>query len=203
MRGMRAGLLVCLLFAGIAHAQVTIKHNPPKVKTRVFNPEKPPAEMPRLNRDEAAVTESKFACGVQVEVQVSQQGNAKPVMKVTGVKADLTLEIVIWLPNNVTNKIRRHEDGHREISEHYYKDAEAIARKFASSYIGKQLDIKSTDRKETQAAIHKVANEFCGHYLGATEVPGEKAQLKYDDLTDHGRNNVPEKEAIQRSLAEK
>src|SRR5688500_1348167 len=124
-------LLVLLMCASLAAAPATmpagvsVKRTPPKVTTRTFDPSRPPAEMPPLNGNEAAVTESEFACGMQVGVQVTQQGDAKPVMTITDVKAELRLEIVIWLPTNVTAKIRVHEQGHREIAEILYKDAEA------------------------------------------------------------------------------
>jgi hypothetical protein len=31
-------------------------------------------------------------------------------------------------------------------------------------------------------------------------VPSEKVQMKYDQLTDHGRNKLSEREAIRRAL---
>jgi hypothetical protein len=48
--------------------------------------------------------------------------------------------------------------------------------------------------------IQRVANEFCQEYLGTIEVPSENAQMKYDQLTDHGRNKLSEREAIRRAL---
>ena len=53
---------------------------------------------------------------------------------------------------------------------------------------------------DTRPVIQRVANEFCQEYLGAIEVPSEKVQMKYDQLTDHGRNKLSEREAIRRAL---
>ena len=70
--------------------------------------------MPPLNRDEAAVTQSKFACGVKLEVEIAQAGNEKPTARIAGVDATLKLDVMVWLPIGVSAKIRAHEEGHRQ-----------------------------------------------------------------------------------------
>src|SRR5687768_6362115 len=89
--------LICAVVT-TAPAQITVTAKPATVATRAFDPEKPPRDMPPLKSGEAAVCSSKFACGVQVEVQISQVEGEKPQMQITGVKATLSLDIVIWLP---------------------------------------------------------------------------------------------------------
>ena len=108
--------------------------------------------------------------------------------------------MVIWLPSDGTHKIRVHEDGHRQISESFYARAEEVAKKLGQKYIGQELEVKSADPAETRPVIQRVANEFCQEYLGTIEVPSEKAQMRYDQLTDHGRNKLSEREAIRRAL---
>jgi len=207
----RAGLTLLILVIGSSlgaaattkPAGVSVTQKPAKVTTRTFNPKNPPTDMPPLRGNEAAVTQSKFACAVAIGVQVSQQGDNKPTMTITDIKAELSLEIVIWLPTDATAKIRAHEDAHRQIAELFYKEAEAIATKIAARYIGKKLDITSIDENHTRPIIQRIGNEFCGEYLGATEVPSEKVQKRFDELTDHGRNRLSEKEAIRRAMAGK
>ena len=191
--------LVCAL-ALHASAQIDVTAKPATISTRSFDPENPPREMPPLKSGEAAVCSSNFVCGVQVEVEISQVEGQKPQMKVTAVNADLSLDIVIWLPIEASEKIRRHEEGHRRISEHFYARAEATAKELAASYIGRELTISSIEPTATQPVIQRIASEFCQEYLGTIEAPSEKAQERYDKLTDHGRNRVDENEAIRRAI---
>ena len=194
-------MLVCLL-AVCARAEINVTAKPANISTRVFDPQKPPADMPALNPEEAAVTQSKYACDVQVEVMISQVEGEKPKMKVTGVTANVTLDVIMWLPLEASEKIRLHEEGHRKISEIFYRRGEATAKKLAEKYVGREVPITSADSKATQPVIERLAHEYCGEYLGAIEVPSEKAQQRYDKLTDHGRNKVDEQEAIEQAMKE-
>jgi len=199
----RAGLfaLATVLFVvAPALAQVEVARKPPVATTKTFNPKRPPKEMPPLKPGEAAVCESKFLCQVQVEVEISSAPGERPDCKITGIKSELRLDVVIWLPNDATHKILLHEDGHRQISEHFYARADEVAKKLGEKYVGQSLEIKSSEQAETRPVIQRVANEFCQEYLGTIEVPSEKVQMKYDQLTDHGRNKLSEREAIRRSL---
>ena len=189
-----------LLVPRVATAQVEVTRKPPSAVTKTFNPDRPPREMPPLRDGEAAVCESKFLCQVQVEVEVSTAPGERPECRITGIKSELRLDVVIWLPTDGTAKIRHHEDGHRRISEHFYADAEQVAKKIAEEYMGQELEIKSADPADTRPVIQRIANEFCQKYLAAVEMPSEKVQMKYDQLTDHGRNKLGEREAIKRAM---
>ena len=193
-------LAVVISIVTPALAQVEITRKPAVVATKVFNPKKPPKEMPPLKPGEAAVCESKFLCQVQVEVEISSTPGERPECKIAGIKSELHLDVIIWLPSDGTHKIRVHEDGHRQISESFYARAEEVAKKLGQKYIGQALEVKSSDPAETRPVIQRVANEFCQAYLGTIEVPSEKAQMRYDQLTDHGRNKLSEREAIRRAL---
>ena len=201
----RAGLVALVSFwcfaapAG-ALAQVEVTRKPPAAVTKTFNPKRPPKEMPPLRPGEAAVCESKFLCQVQVEVEISSAPGERTECKITGIKSELRLDVVIWLPSDTSHKIRLHEDGHRQISEHFYANAEGVAKKLAADYVGKDLEVKSAEQDDTRPVIQRIANEFCQKYLGAIEVPSERVQMKYDQLTDHGRNKLGEREAIRRAL---
>jgi hypothetical protein len=188
------------LVASPLMAQVEIARKAPTAVIKQFNPKRPPKEMPPLRPGEAAVCESKFLCQVQVEVEISSGAGEPTECKVTGIKAELRLDVVIWLPSDATHKIRVHEDGHRRISEHFYERAEEVAKEIGEKYVGKELEVKSPEPAETRPVIQRVANEFCQEYLGTIEVPSEKVQMKYDQLTDHGRNKLSEREAIRRAL---
>lgn len=193
-------IVLAVLTAVPAWAQVKINATPAKVTTRTFDPKKPPAEMPALNPDEAAVTQSQFSCGVQVEIEITQTEGEKPIAKVVGLDSTLKLDVTLWLPNNVTPKIRRHEDGHRDISERFYAKGNQTADEVAKRYLGRHIVLPGVDPKETTPIIQRLGNEFCQEYLGQIEVPSQKVQEKYDQLTDHGRNKLSEKEAIKRAM---
>jgi hypothetical protein len=198
----RIGLIACLLMCSPLLAEVKVTPALAVVKTRTFNPQKPPAEMPKLDANEAAVTQSKFACSVQLDVEISQVGSEKPIAKIAGVEVTPKLDVTIWLPGNVNKKIRAHEEGHRKISEAFYARAEQIARNLAEKYVGRAIDLPGVDAEQNKPIIQRVANEFCQEYLGKIEVPSEKAQESYDKLTDHGRNTMPENIAIERAMDE-
>jgi len=194
-------LLAIVLLSSPTFAETKVTRTPAAVSRKTFDPNRPPPEMPPLSGDEAAVTQSKFACGVKLDVEITQEGDQKPTAKIAGVDATLKLDVIEWLPNNVSPKIRAHEDGHRQISEHYYAQAEQTARELAAKYVGKTLDIPSADEKATQPIIQRAANEFCQEYLGKVEVPSQAAQETYDRITEHGRNKLIEKEAVKRAIA--
>jgi hypothetical protein len=200
----RAGwiaIAVLVFIASPAVAQVEVTRKAPTSVIKTFNPKRPPKEMPPLRAGEAAVCESKFLCQVQVEVEISSGAGEPTECKVTGIKSEVRLDVVIWLPTDATHKIRVHEDGHRRISEYFYERAEEVAKKLGEKYVGQELEVKSAEPAETRPVIQRVANEFCQEYLGTIEVPSEKVQMKYDQLTDHGRNRLSEREAIRRALA--
>src|SRR5688572_32891761 len=150
--------------APTALAQVEVARKPPAAVTKTFNPKRPPKEMPPLRPGEAAVCESKFLCQVQVEVEVSSAPGEPTECKVVGIKSELRLDVVIWLPTDATHKIRVHEDGHRRISEHFYARAEEVAKHLGEKYVGQELEVKSAEPAETRPAIQRIANEFCQEY---------------------------------------
>jgi hypothetical protein len=194
-------ILLTLALPSLLGAQdkaITIRKKTAKVETKIFDPRNRPKDMPALRKDEAAITETGFACAVQIEVESTVTGDKAIKTKIVGIRVDVRLEITEWLPKGASKKIRDHEDAHRIISEHYYQQAETLAEDLAKPYIGKQLEVKSKD--DIQPAIKKAATEYCEAYLSAIEKPSQKAQEKFDEITDHGRNKVPEKRAVQQAL---
>jgi hypothetical protein len=189
-----------LALSSAAQAQVTVTAERVHTGTRTFDPKNPPSEMPPLKPGEAAVTESRFRCGVRVAVSISQTPGRRPSCIITGVNADLRLDVFIWLPTDTTARITAHEEGHRQISELFYSRAKPVAEKLALKFIGQTISIQSIDKKETQPAIQRIATQFCHEYLGAIEAPSQQAQERYDRITDHGRREISVPEAIRRAL---
>src|SRR5437868_4542285 len=139
----RAALLLLFLSATstvFAADPIKINRQPPAVDHRKFDRNHPPSDMPPLEPEEAAVTKSVFEIATQFSVQVNgeqKRGNKTLAkVKVTSVTLDLSLKITIWVPNDAPKVIVDHEEGHRQISEYFYKDADKIARRIAQSYLG-------------------------------------------------------------------
>jgi hypothetical protein len=177
-----------------------IDKQPPVVSTRRFNPAAPPAEMPPLHAGELAVTDSNFGSLVRVSSQTRRTGVGSAVITITGVKMDLHLTITIWVPEDVTLKVLQHEEGHRQISEFFYQDADKIAARVASDTIGRELTVTGSDLDaEANQALQKISADINAEY--ASQLNADAAQLHYDDLTDHARNDVPAKDAVAEVLA--
>ena len=114
----------------------------------------------------------------------------------------LSLSVVIWLPTNATPQLKAHEEGHRALAEHYYKDAEQIARRHARPLVGRKIPIKATDLDAaTRAEMEKVNAQLCDKVIAELEGPCAKAQDVYDEITDHGRKPKPtSEEAVKTSI---
>jgi hypothetical protein len=194
-------VLVLLGGAPVALAQAVVKHATVKATTRSFDPAKPPPEgMPKLNGDEAAVTSSKFSCGVKVEVSITPGERA--TLTVTGIELTLGCSIVEWLPTDATAKIKAHEGAHREITQRYYARAGDVAKRLAQQFVGRTYPVKSADSKDTSPVMQQVTSELSRKYFAAVEAPSQKAQEAFDRITDHGRNDVAEKDAIRQAIGE-
>ena len=111
----------------------------------------------------------------------------------------LQLNINIWVPTGVSQHVIEHEEGHRHISEFYYQTADKLAERIAATYMGKQVEIAGADLgAESTKALQQMAAEINDAYKNQLN-PGP-AQLLYDSITDHGRNEVVVKDAVSHAL---
>jgi hypothetical protein len=161
--------------------------------------------MPALQPPEAAVTVSAFACAAQMSVRIIDEqrrdGACHATARIETVRITIGLDVTVWLPNGATPKIKAHEDAHRKISDHYFKLGEATARRFAEPYIGKTIEGSADDcASAVDEAIKAAIREFGGKYMAEIEANAGEAQANFDQITDHGRNNVNENAAIQRAI---
>jgi hypothetical protein len=198
-------LLILILLSRLAAAQVTINRTDAVIEHRIFDPSNPPADMPKLDSNEAAVTESFFAADSQVGGSVIDQrkmeSNCRASIKVDMVQMTLKLRVTVWLPNNAVPKIVNHEEGHRAIAEYFYRDAEATARKLAEELIGQTVSGIGGDCDSAGAAATKKAAEALGgRYLGEVDVPCGRAQELYDQITEHGTNAIKEEKAVKQAI---
>jgi hypothetical protein len=118
---------------------------------------------------------------------------------VTQINVTLQLNINIWVPVGITQHVIEHEGGHRQISESYYQTADKLAARISAAYMGKQIEISGTDlAAESSKMLQQMATEITGEYN--KELNPGPAQLLYDSITDHGRNEVAVQDAVAHAL---
>ncbi len=180
-------------------AAPTIVKQPIVFASRTFDPETPPSEMPPLPPGELAQCDSNFISNANVAGEARRTDATHAVVTVTGVKLALQLQITIWAPVNATQHVMEHEDGHREISEYFYRNADKLAEQIAATYIGKQVVVTGVNLdSEISKALQQLGAEITEQYN--KELNPEPTQLRYDAITDHSRNSVPAKEAVAQAL---
>jgi hypothetical protein len=178
---------------------VTINKQPVNFARRTFDPANPPPDIPRLNQGENAACDSNFLSNAAVAGQSRQTDATHVIVTVTHVKMDLQLNLTIWVPNDVTQRVTEHEEGHRQISEYFYRTADELAERIAATYVGRQVDIVGTDlQAESNKFLQQTAAAITADY-GKELNPGP-TQLLYDSITDHSRNEVVVKDAVAHAI---
>lgn len=168
-------------------------------ENRTFDPANPPSDMPPLSRGENAACDSDFTSDASVVGQTRQTDATHATVTVTEIKVTLQLNIIIWVPTEVTQHVIEHEEGHRQISEYYYQTADKLAERIAATYMDKQVDIAGTDVDvESHKLLKQMATDITHEYI--RELNPGPAQLLYDAITDHSRNEVVAKDAVAHAL---
>jgi hypothetical protein len=172
---------------------------PVQFANRTFDPASPPPEMPPMTPGEAAVCDSNFVASANVSGDTHPTDPAHASVTVTQVKVTLQLNITIWTPANVNPRVMEHENGHRQISEHYYETADKVAERIGSTYLGRQIEISGADlNAETSKQLQQMAAEITADY--GKQLNPEPAQQLYDSITDHSRNEVSVQDAVTHSI---
>jgi hypothetical protein len=204
-------LLGIMLFAGLSSRHqtasraanqapsLTIDKQPVTFAMHSFDPSAPPAEMAPLAAWEEAECDSNFVSNANVKGRTELADGTHGVVTVSEVKMTLQLTINIWVPQGATEHVIEHEQGHRQIAEHYYQTADQVAEQIAVTYIGKQVSATSADlNMEMNKLLQQMGAEITGAYN--QKVNPSLAQNRYDDITDHSRNDVSAAEAVAQAL---
>jgi hypothetical protein len=180
-------------------SEPTISKQPVNFANRTFDPAASPSDMPPLTGGENAACESTFLSNASVDGQTQQRDATHATVTITQIKVTLELNITIWVPADVTQHVIEHEEGHRQISEHYYQTADKLAERIAATYLGKQVDIAGTDLDaQSNKLLQQTAADITDEYN--KELNPEPTQLLYDAITDHSRNEVVAKDAVSHAL---
>lgn len=199
-------IVMFLLVAEVPSAQseqpqVEIVKMPAQVGTRYFDPKRPPRDRPPLTGPEEAVCAGDFLSDASVGAQAVRTDATHAKATINRIKVTLQLDMTIWLPNNPQKWTVEHEEGHRQISEYYYRNAEVVARRVAEPYIGKTIEISGPDlRRALSAAVGKIAEEITKEYN--RQMPVETTQDRYDQITEHSRKEIPVPDAVAQALKE-
>jgi hypothetical protein len=178
---------------------VTINKQPANFSRRTFDPANPPPDMPSLNRGENAACDSDFSSNTAVAGQTRQTDATHATLTVAHIKMDLQLNVTMWLPDNVSEHVIAHEEGHRQISEYYYQTADKLAERIATTYLGRQVEIAGTDlQAESNKFLQQTAAAITADY--SRELNPAPTQLLYDSITDHSRNEVVVKDAVEHAI---
>jgi hypothetical protein len=177
----------------------TIIKQPVAFASRTFDPAAPPTGMPPLRPEESAECDSNFLAKASVRGESQQTDATHATVTITQIKMTLQLNINTWVPTGATQRVVEHEEGHRQISEYYYQTADKLAERIVATYMGRHVEITGTDlRAESSKMLQLMATEITDEY--SKELNPGPTQLLYDDITDHGRNDVVVKDAVAHAV---
>lgn len=199
-------MFMFILVVGIPSAkseqlQVKIIKQPAQISIRYFDPKHPPSDRPSLMGSEEAVSVGDFLSDASVGGQVIQIDVMHTKAQINRITVTLQLNITTWLPNNPEQWIVEHEEGHRQILEYYYRNAEVIARGITEPYFGKTIELSGADlRKPLSAAIDKIAEDIASEYKRQMLV--KTTQDRYDTITKQNRKEISVPDAVVQALKE-
>jgi hypothetical protein len=166
-----------------------------------FDPVAPPADMPPLVAPETAECDTDFISNASVSGRSKKLDSTHAEVTVTGVKVTLELKINIWVPEGATQQVVEHEEGHRQISEYSYYDAEKVAEQIAAEHIGEKMSVSGSDLEaEINTGLQKIGAEITAEYN--RKLNPNAVQQRYDDITDHSRYDIAASDAVARVLKE-
>jgi hypothetical protein len=177
----------------------TIEKQPVTLAIHTFDPAAPPADMPPLAEGEEAECDSNFVSNASLKAQPERIDAMHAVVTVTDVTVTLQLKVNIWVPKGATQHVMEHEQGHQQISEHYYQTADKVAEQIAAPYLNKQVSVSGADLDaEVNKLLQEMGADITAEYN--QRLNPNPAQQRFDDITDHSRNGVSASYAVAQAL---
>jgi hypothetical protein len=187
---------------GAAAAQaVRVRSEAPIIERIEFDPWSPPAGMPKLTPPESGVCNTTFelATGVSYSVEPRSPTTVKVYVEELELVARVTFEI--YTIKGAPAKLRAHEEAHRVIGEHYYKNAGAVAQQLGDALIGASFDGVGEDEDAAQRnGFDKVVAAIETAYMARIRIPSAAANVRFDDITKHGLSDIDEVTAIAMAI---
>lgn len=149
-----------------------------------------------------ADTRCVFVCEPEFDVSpVRGSSGGRFLFRVDAVKLSVGLPITIRLPLGVSQKIRDHEEGHRHIDESFYANARKAAERAIKVATSHYLSSDAANLDSAEAdVVQRVKMTVRAAYLRYTQNPSRPANVYYDELTDHARNQADSAEAAQKAI---
>lgn len=178
---------------------VLITKQPAVYASHAFDPLAPPAEMPPLGTGETAECDANFLARTSIRGQPVKTNSTHATITVKQVLMTLQLQINVWLPTEANAVVADHEEGHRQIAEYYYQSADKLAERIAVTYVGRRIDVSGSDLDaESNKMLLQLAGEITNEFT--KEINSNPTQLLYDSITDHARNGVIAKDAVDHAI---
>jgi hypothetical protein len=191
--------------AGRGFAQrdpVRVTREEPVVERREFNARRPPRDMPPLTPPESGVCKTTFELAASVSYSSEPVSATRARIYVDELDIVTRLRFEIFTLRGAPPKLRAHEEGHRAIGEHYYRDAAQIAKEIGRRLIGETFIGSGADQKAAQrAGFEQVVAEIERAYMARVRIPSAAANERFDAITNHGLEPIDEAEAIALALA--
>jgi hypothetical protein len=209
----RRALLVALasvagaavLRPGRAPAQaspVTVTREEPVVTRTLFDPARPPPDMPELTPPEAGVCRTTFELSAGVTYSAERLSRTTARISVDGLEIVTRARFEIFTAQGAPPKLLAHEEGHRSIGEHYYGDAEQIAREIGRRLLGTTFDGSGADQEAAQRnAFEQVIAAIERDYMARMRTPSAAANERFDEITSHGLDAIDEADALAVAIA--
>jgi hypothetical protein len=112
-------------------------------------------------------------------------------------KADINVSLLVTVLQAYSGPLHSHENGHLEICQRIYNNAESIAEHSCALVIGKSFSASGETRaKAIENALSMARDEVCIDYSEKTSHIADLVSGKYDELTGRGRNDTDPAQAV-------
>jgi hypothetical protein len=188
--------------SGAQAGPVRVQRAEPVIKRTEFDRRRPPSDMPPLTPPESGVCKTTFELAANVTYSTEPLSRTTVRIYVDELDIETRLRFDIFTLRNAPPKLRAHEEGHREIGEHFYENAERIALESGRRLIGATFDGEGRDAQAAQRdAFSKVISAIENDYMARVRIPSSSANERFDEITRHGLDPIDETEAIALAIA--
>jgi hypothetical protein len=192
-----------LLGAGAADGAVLVTVEPPTVTRVEFDPRKPPAGQPPGGLAGSGSCRSVFE--IEAGIVSSIEMLAPTTVRAYPADFDIIarLKVTIYLPQDAPDELRAHEEGHRAIAEHYYRNAELAAREAAASVQSRSFDAAGGDRAAAEQAVAELVRAALRDaFMENIQARSAASNALYDAITRHGQEPLAATDAVVAAIAQ-
>ena len=192
-----------MLGAAAAQGAVTVTVEQPTVARVDYDPRKLPDDMPSGGADGGALCHTVF----EIESRIASSIEMLTPTTVRAYPADFEivtrLKVTIYTPRTAPDQLRAHEEGHRTIAEHYYRNAATAARDAAASVQSRSFEADGLDRAAAEQAVGALMRAALRDaFMRQTQVRSARANARYDAITRHGLEPLEATDAVVAALAQ-